>query len=139
MPLILRTPQRAADRPQRPRVTVFRTCALDPLAVMIHEIAEAAGVRVECVPEKGEVAARQPVDICGRVSHFPQQDSEDKGARVVICAIALVVVGDVVDRVLKDAGVIAHLEEVIELQLRHRIVGIFQLLFLSLRFFLRNR
>ena len=118
---ILRSAERRARRPQSARAWLSSEPSRSShCALMTHEIAEATSFLIESVPQKREVDARQTLELLLRdlTRRFLQQQGEDEGARVVVRAVAFVEIRHVEDRVLKNAGVIAHPKQVIELQRR---------------------
>ena len=95
-----------AERPDRASVRVLGPAILAPGAVEVHEIAEAATVRVpRILQERGvdrhPLVARHVVD---RI-HLRRQHQR---ARIVVDAIAVTAVGDREDRMLQHPGGIAH-------------------------------
>ena len=115
MPFILRAPERRAHRPQGPGMAVLGAMLLQPSPLVIHEVAKPAGIRVESMPTKSQIGIRQPLQLRLRATHFLHEHGEDKSAGVVVRAVGFVEVGHVIDRVLKDPRVVAHVDEMIEL------------------------
>ena len=76
------------QRPERPPMTVLRARRLQPSAVVAHEIAEAAGVRIPRVLNECRKTRRERLGQW-RLATTQQRRREKQSARVVIDAIAV--------------------------------------------------
>ena len=100
-----------AQRPERPAVAVLRPARFQPLPVIAHEIAEAAQVGVPAMLDEGGIGLCQ---LCGLLVVAP--DRHHQRAGIVVDAIAMVAVGDRINRVLQHADAIGHPLDRIERQ-----------------------
>ena len=105
-----------AERPERAALAVLRALGFEPAPVIAHEIAEPLRVGIEGVLHEARVGFRQPVQLGPLQFQFLQQHRGDQRAGIVVGAIAVMKIGQRVDRVLIDAGGIGHPRQVIEAQ-----------------------
>ena len=96
-------------------MAILRPMQLEPLSGKAHEIPEPPGLVIEGVPEESQIRACQSLDGLVPPAQFLQDYRENKCPGVVIGAVGFFVIGEVVDGVLENPGVITHCEKVIEL------------------------
>ena len=118
LPFVARQLHRRAQRPQRAaRAVLRRRRSADERAVVAHEVPEPAvgGLRrVQEARGTSRPAASSPRELLRPIG--VQRD--DQRARVVVDAIAALARGHAEGRVLDDAGVVGHAQQVVEAQLR---------------------
>ena len=94
---------------------------LQPLPLVIHEVPKPAGVGIEGIPQKREVSA-------GETLHLRYHSTVKMKARALSSVqYARGSWGRYKLRAEGSAGVVTHLEKMIQSQHRQRVVGIFQL------------
>ncbi len=93
-----------AKRPQGSAIAVVRSAILQPAPIISHEIPKAVHVLVPAMLDEGRVAMlKQP-----RFGIAATKDGHHQRPGIVVDAIAMVAVGDRIDRVLHDSDGIAH-------------------------------
>ena len=113
---VFERPKHGAQRPQRAAMAVVRTALFQPVALVIHEVAEAPGLGVEGIPDEGEIAGSQFERLA--VAQCLQERAHHQGAGVVVGRVALAVVGHGENGVLQHAGLVRHVAEMIEFERR---------------------
>jgi hypothetical protein len=101
-------------------MAVLGSGVLQPLAVIAHEVAETALVRVPSVLDEGGKAWLHGLDEIGvamGVAMPAHGAAQQHGAGIVIDAIAVASVGNAENRMLKQARIVTHRRKMIE---RHR-------------------
>jgi hypothetical protein len=90
------------------------------MSLVAHEISKATGFLIKGVPQEREVNAGQVFELLlsRETRCLFQQQGEDEGTRVIVCAVAFREVWHVKDRMLKNAGVVGHSKQVVQLQRR---------------------
>src|SRR5215217_5185308 len=95
---------------------------------MTHEIPKSLCFLIECIPQERKISAGElfNVPLSDTTGHLRKQQSKDKGACVVIGAIAFPVIRHIKNSVLENPGVVGHPKEVIEFERRQFIRTILQ-------------
>src|SRR5437762_11845977 len=117
MTVSFRSAKRHAHSPKRSRVTVLRTNPFQPFPAMTHEIPKSFRFLIECIPQERKISAGQAFNVPLRhtTGHLRKQQSQDKGACIVIGAIPFPIIRHVENSMLENSRVIGHPKEVIEL------------------------
>ena len=98
-------------------MAILRSRVFKPGPIKAHEIAKALGVGIPGVLDEGGEAGRQYLRqalLAGVVERARQQQR----AGIVIDAIAVRTIRHAMNGVLKQAGIVAHRQEVIDLHFR---------------------
>src|SRR6184192_4275012 len=117
MTVIFRSAKRHSHSPKRSRVTVLRTDLFQPFPAMTHKIPKALRFLIECIPQERKIKAGQAFNVAVRhaTGHLRKQQSQDKGACIVIGAMPFPVIWHIENSVLENSGVLGHPKKVIEL------------------------
>ena len=107
-------------------MTVLTSSGLQPASLEAHEIAEGAGVAVQCGGKEGEVSRRKTVHLlAGQApAEIVQQATQDVGTCIVVRAVAMMEIRHSAERVLEDTGAVGHAHEVVELERRQPLLVI---------------
>src|ERR1700722_20430980 len=95
-------------------MTILRAFVLEPIATEAHEVAKPPQIGVPGMLDKGGEPRRQGLGQALRARRA-ERASQQQRAGVVVDAIAVQPVGNRMDRMLEQSGVVAHRQKMIDL------------------------
>ena len=108
-----------AQCPKRSPVTVFGATVFKPGPVEAHEVAKPPGVGIPGMLHERRKAGRQDFRQ-GLFARIVEGAGQQQRTSIVVDAIAVRTIGNRLHRMLKQAGIVAHRQEMADLHVRRR-------------------